>query len=865
MPTVDNLDIQISATFVKADKEIDKLIAKLGRLSSSLSSVGANTTTVASGVTQISNSTARATKSFNGLASAIGKFYATYFLAIRGFKGLYNSIESTADYLEAFNFFEVSFNKIGKEWSKDFVKYGKEVGAATAEAYAESFNKRAKETLSKLSGVQIQVDEDGKGLLTTTGMKNLGLNIQEITQYASQLASVTNSVGLTGEASLRTAESFTKLAGDISSLFNIDYSSAAKNLQSGLIGQARALYKYGIDITNATLQTKAYELGLEKAVSEMTQAEKMQLRLLTILEQSKVAWGDLANTIESPSNMIRQFTNNLKEAGVMLGQLFIPLLTKVLPVLNGFIIALKNLFSSIANMFNIKLDLDLFGNSSSDIEDFTEDLEELEEASNKAKKGLRGFDELKTINTKSGSNDGLSDTIDLTEEIIKATQEYEKVWQEAYEKMEQRAQAFADKLSGIFKPIEGIFQGISVGDWFTVGQNVAAMGNNLFDTVIKIIENTDWEGIGEKFGEFFEGSMLESFKGLPKLGALITEATDGINKFLTKAIKSVDWKNAMGKFLEGIQGFLKNLDITKIVSGLTQVLNALNEALVSGLDYLMENPDEVVKTLGLLIFKIIELALTTTASSGEVMGRLFAGVLQSMFKGAMEFFPTVSNVKEWKEKFGETFRKAKAKLGNLKINIGADVEDFKTKLEPAWNKVKEWWETRPKLSQIKFDIQDMLKQMKEDWNRVKDWWKNNVKLKIPSIEFKVTYSKAKNAFQKGIVNALGLEGWPKFEFFEQGGFPRSADLFWANENGVPELVGTMGGRTAVASGTEITGISDAIYSTGQQEASLMQTMVGLLRVIADKDFGISDSAVGQSAQRYARDYFNRTGNDAYSF
>ena len=35
----------------------------------------------------------------------------------------------------------------------------------------------------------------------------------------------------------------------------------------------------GIDITNATLQTYAYELGIEKAVSEMSQAEKQQVSL----------------------------------------------------------------------------------------------------------------------------------------------------------------------------------------------------------------------------------------------------------------------------------------------------------------------------------------------------------------------------------------------------------------------------------------------------------------------------------------------------------------------------------------------------------------------------------------------------------
>lgn len=99
-------------------------------------------------------------------------------------------------------------------------------------------------------------------MLEESGVKNLGLNIQEITQYASQLASVTNSLGQTGEATTAITKSMTMLAGDISSLFNVDYSTVAQNLQSGLIGQSRALYKYGIDITNATLATYAYNLGM---------------------------------------------------------------------------------------------------------------------------------------------------------------------------------------------------------------------------------------------------------------------------------------------------------------------------------------------------------------------------------------------------------------------------------------------------------------------------------------------------------------------------------------------------------------------------------------------------------------------------
>ena len=62
---------------------------------------------------------------------------------------------------------------------------------------------------------------------------------------------------------------------------------------------------------------------------------------------------------------------------------------------------------------------------------------------------------------------------------------------------------------------------------------------------------------------------------------------------------------------------------------------------------------------------------------------------------------------------------------------------------------------------------------------------------------------------------------PKIKGYATGGFPDSADFFYANENGVPEYVGTIGGRTAVATNTDIVkGVSDGVYraiaSTGIQ-------------------------------------------------
>ena len=287
---MNNLMVTLSKS-PRVSNNVIQLANALANLTSQGAKVGTSATSIEKGLNRANTSATRASKGFGGLASAIGRFYASYFLVVRGIKGLWKSIESTADYVEAFNYFNVALGKIGSDWSSQFEKYGYE----NAESYAESFSTRLQSELKNLSGIEISIGTDGNGLLTESGLKNLGLNIQEITQYASQLASVTNSVGQTGEVSLAAASAFTKLGADISSLFNMDYSDVMKNLQSGLIGQSRSLYKFGIDITNATLQTYAYELGLEKAVSEMTQAEKMQLRMIAILDQSKVSWGDLAN------------------------------------------------------------------------------------------------------------------------------------------------------------------------------------------------------------------------------------------------------------------------------------------------------------------------------------------------------------------------------------------------------------------------------------------------------------------------------------------------------------------------------------------------------------------------------------------
>ena len=225
-------------------------------------------------------------------AGLIGKI-AKLYVVVRSLRGVADyvkdAVTSSMDYIEEYNYFDTTLGKIASEWGKDYKKYGYQ----NAKEYGESFKNRLTQTMGKITGFQIEND----GTLSDLGKKNLGLDPTQMTNYAAGVAQVTNSVGMTGEASTVTSKALSMLAGDMSSFRNLDMDTVMNNFSSGLIGQSRALYKYGIDITNATLQQYAYDNGIKKSLSDMTQNEKMQLRMLAILDQSNSKPIDLTSQL----------------------------------------------------------------------------------------------------------------------------------------------------------------------------------------------------------------------------------------------------------------------------------------------------------------------------------------------------------------------------------------------------------------------------------------------------------------------------------------------------------------------------------------------------------------------------------------
>ena len=495
----------------------------LANLSTQGSKVGSASRSIQRSLNGTATSTARAKKGFNGLASAIGKFYASYFMVIRGIKGLWSSINTTADYVEAFNYYTVSFGKIASKWDKNWENYGDE----NARNYSNSFVTTMNDTFKKLSGVSY---DPQTGLLSETGLKNLGLNLQEVTQFAAQLGSMMDAVGHSGETTLATTNAFVRLAGDISSLYNIDYSEAAGKLRSVLQGQSRAGYGFGWDTTMASLQATADELNLSKAVSEMSQMEKQQLRILTILNQSRVAYGDQSNTINTLANQLRLLKNNIKEASMMLGQLFVPILSKLIPVINGTSIAIKRLLSNLASIFGIKIEDT--GQGFTDMKNDTENLEDtyddLAESIKEAKSQLLGFDEVNKLQDTSATAtvDAEMGGIDLTDEILEATSYYEKIWQEAFDKMEANSNKWADSIEKALSGIGDVFEDFALGEYFKAGEDVSQLVIDLNNFIAKAIKNVDWQGIGKNVGLFLKGIKWTEI--IMSLSDVIYSAFDGL-------------------------------------------------------------------------------------------------------------------------------------------------------------------------------------------------------------------------------------------------------------------------------------------------------------------------------------------------
>lgn len=788
--------MQTLSTAPRVSNNVIQMTNALANLASQGGRVGSASNSLIRGLNSTNTAMLRTRKNTLSLAAAFGKFYATYFLVIRGIKKLWSSIEGSMDYVETFNYFSVALDKIGKEFGGQFEKYGYD----SAEAYANSFSSRLEELTTKMTGYSI----GDNGELLSSNKIGLGLDPNQLMQFQAQVSSVTNSVGLIGETSTNVSKALSMLSSDMSSLFNVDLSTVMTNLQSGLIGQSRALYKYGIDITNTTLQQYAYQYGVEKSVSAMSQAEKMQLRMLAILDQSKVAWGDQANTINSVANQYRVFKQQIANVGRTIGNLFLPIVQKVLPYVNGLIIAVNRLLTSIGfkihggNWLKDIMDGISGGSAASDaLEGITDDTDEMADSldnasksANKLKGMLQKFDELNNISTQnsesdssSGSGKGGSD-IDLSDAIAASLADYESVWNKALADSQNKAEEIANNIINAFKKgdYEGIGTYISTGissalkkiDWTkaysnaksfgtglaqffnglitpdlfgTVGKTVAGSLNTAIYTALSFGKTFDFANLGESIGagvtEFFRTFDFKS------LAETINVWVDGIKTALWKALTTTD----RGQVFGGIMDFVGTLEWDTIGiaigafawfhGGKTLTVKLFKEVItkVIGLDKVI--------TLGCKIALVVGVA-KIGFDVGKEIGKL-------LFPEDAEYYEEFS----WKDVFSSftdgSWKGALEEIGEeIRKNLEVKMAEVSTNVTISLSTILvKFAEVKKYISKGRLEVQTKVENIKEKvkkgWEEVQKYWKKKDVLE----KVQTTYENFKENVQKGWTEVQG--------------------------------------------------------------------------------------------------------------
>lgn len=491
----------------------------------------------------IGNVGTNAKRSAPSITSLVAKFWALKTAATK-FTG---AIESSMNFLEDYNYFQAAFrqvaDKVGKTWS--------EAGYDSAEAYADSFSQRARELTSKMSGFDVS---DNAILTANKTGKSLGMDPSMLLNYQGQFAQLSSSMGTTSEQALKLSNALTMIGADLASVKNLDFKTVYENLSSGLVGMSRAVDKYGANIRVANLQQYASNLGLQTAVSKMDQASKAMLRTIVILDSTRYAWADMANTINMPANQLRILRANLVSCARALGNIFMPVVAAVLPYINGLVIAFQRFLTyigsllgvdtKIGNMFgsigsgseNLSNALDTIDDSSlSDVDDTTKDTSDnLKNATKNAKKlkqFLASYDELEVMSKDDSSLSNLANSkiktpaldtsaLDagmLNDALDKLLNEYQKKWDAAYNSMENKAMAFANKVTDTFKKLA------------KVAEPTTKALKNLWNNGLKQLRDFTWTALKDFWKHFLVplGKWTLGEKGLPRL-------INAFNDFLVK-------------------------------------------------------------------------------------------------------------------------------------------------------------------------------------------------------------------------------------------------------------------------------------------------------------------------------------------
>lgn len=204
----------------------------------------------------------------------------------------------------------------------------------------------------------------------------------------------------------------------------------------------------------------------------------------------------------------------------------------------------------------------------------------------------------------------------------------------------------------------------------------------------------------------------------------------------------------------------------------------------------------------------------------------------------------------------------------------------KNKAGEWWSNVKKWWESTTAGKEVKRFTVNVKKAGGTWWKDVSNEWKEKVISAGRTLKIGISFAtnalknlwssvstffsgKTVNVKTKGSTTKKADGGvfsggsWKPIKKYAVGGLPNMGQMFVAREAG-PELVGNLGGHTAVMNNDQIVAsVSDGVYRAVKAAMGNGQPVNVTFKVEADS------KGIFKVTQEEARQFFNRTGTAPY--
>lgn len=556
----------------RVSNNIIQMTNALANLSQQGSRVGSASRSLVTGFSNTTKSIKSTRSGFRGLASTIGKFYATYWLVMRAVRKIGSAVDLASQLTEVQNVVDTTFGDMASKVD-DFTK-------TSIQDFGMS-ELTVKQISSRFQALGTSIGISSKQVANGTAVANKALMSQNNTLYKTTDSMADMSLNLT------------RLAGDMASFYDVDQADVAKSLQSIFSGTIAPLRRYGLDLTQATLSEWAMKNGLDANIKSMTQAEKVLLRYNYVMANTQAAQGDFAKTANTWANSVRVLKQEFQAWGSIIGSVVINALKPFVQALSKVMLKVISFTRTVADalgaIFGWTIEISGGGATVDGMEDIAGGVGDIGDSADKSnkkaqklKKTLLSIDEIHALddNSDSGSGSGsggsggggagggadssLKKTDGLLEKYKSSIKDLYSLgkyigdalasamesidWKKIYRKADNFGKGLADFLNGLISP--RLF--------YDLGATIAGSLNTALHFLNSFGTTFDWTNFGLSIANGING-FFENFD-FALLAKTINAWVQGIYTMLTTAIKNVSWKDV----LKGITDFLSNLDIKTV-------------------------------------------------------------------------------------------------------------------------------------------------------------------------------------------------------------------------------------------------------------------------------------------------------------